>query len=131
MITGFQLHHYTYLDDAVRGLVNASSGLSAAAKKTVDPEYLVLLDELAGLQARVAEARDAAHRRMIALHRADPGRFQRCRDGEEPWPDEADARFVARCSCQDRCLRHDYGVDEEAARCNCATPCPRHGPEGA
>lgn len=127
MIIGFQLHHSTYLEDALRGLANASAGLNAAAKKTLDPEYLLLLDELASLQGRVTEARNAAHGRMMALHRSDPGRFQRCRDGEEPWPDEVEARFVARCSCQDQCLRHDHGVDEPEVVCACGVPCPRHG----
>ena len=128
MVIGFQLHHSIYLDDAVRGLANASAGLTAATKRTLDPEYILLLDAVEELQARVGDARDAARGRMMDLHRADPGSFQRCRDGEEPWPDENDIMFVARCSCNDRCLRHDLGVDEEAVVCNCSKQCAQHGP---
>jgi hypothetical protein len=129
VVIGFQLHHYTYLDDAVRGLVNASAGLTAATKKTMDPDYLVLIDEVEALSARVSDLRGAARERMMELHRADPARVQRCRDGEEPWPDENEIGFVARCSCRDRCLRHDLDVDEEAVVCNCGQVCPQHGPD--
>lgn len=128
-VSGLQLHHHVHLDYAVRGSVNAVASVRAAARLTNDPKLWALADELEAVAHRVADARDAAKRRFDELYIEDPERFRRCRDGYEPWPDEAPG-LIPRCNCRDRCL-HEHGIDPgERGVCNCPgskPPCPQHG----
>jgi hypothetical protein len=125
-IIGIQTHHSVQLDDATRGAANMCAGLRGALKCTGDPEHARLLAEATALLARIAEARNVASARLRGFYEADPERFRRCREGSEPWPDETLGAFEPRCSCYDRCLIHDHGVQAPAEQCNCDRPCPAH-----
>ena len=70
-------------------------------------------------------ARTAAGLRL-QMHQRDPD-FKRYVDGEMPWPDELEEGFVARCSCDDRCLYHDIGRGTLEDDCNCDKVCGQHG----
>jgi hypothetical protein len=121
-VTGIQLHHVTDLQDARRFLGNAVMALSAAHARTGDARFSGLAEQLKGLVAETrgleGEARDSMHR----LHSTDPERFVRCREGEEPWPDELQAGFIPRHTCQDECLYHDHDVLDGILQCTCGRP---------
>jgi hypothetical protein len=125
-IIGIQTHHSVQLDDAMRGAANMCAGLRGALRCTGDPEHAGLLEEAGALARRIARARTEAGARLQAFYAADPERFKRCRDGIEPWPDETLGGFEPRCSCHDRCLIHDHGVDAPPEQCNCGRECPAH-----
>jgi hypothetical protein len=126
-VTGIQLHHSTFLDDAVRGGSNMLAGLTNAVRRTNSPELKALLEEARALVQRVGEAHGRASASLRDLQ-ADP-QFKQYRDGALPWPDEVPEGFVARCSCDDLCLFHDVGRGSWDDNCSCR-PCPQHGPEG-
>jgi hypothetical protein len=126
-ITGIQLHHSTFLDDAGRGGANLVAGLTNALGRTGSAEYEALLTEARMLIVRVAQAQVDAANRLRELGEHDPVQFARCRDGDAPWPDERPEGFVARCRCDDRCLVHDHGRGEPERDCNCDIPCAVHG----
>jgi hypothetical protein len=130
-IVGIQTHHSVQLDDAMRGAANMCAGLRGALKCTGDPAHAKLLEEATALARRVAAARGEATTRLRGFYEDDPDRFRRCRDGIEPWPDETIGAFEPRCSCYDRCLIHDHGVDAPPEQCNCGRPCPAHFDEEA
>lgn len=125
-IIGIQTHHSVQLDDAMRGAANMCAGLRGALKCTGDADHALLLEEAALLARRISRARSEASSRLRAFYEADPERFKRCRDGMEPWPDETLGAFEPRCSCDDRCLIHDVGVDAPAEQCNCGRECPAY-----
>ena len=125
-IVGIQTHHSVQLDDALRGAMNACAGLRGALTCTGDPEHAALLEEATALARRVSHARDEATTRLRGFFEQDPERFKRCRDGVERWPDETIGPFEPRCSCYDRCLIHDMGVDAPFEQCNCYEECPAH-----
>jgi hypothetical protein len=126
-IVGINIHHSVFLDDALRGAANASAGLDSAIVRTGDNDLIELLWRLRGLTKELADARDRSRRRLRSLP-AD--QVIRCREGEEPWPDELPEGFVPRCTCYDRCLVHDTGVGRDED-CNCAKVCPAHGRRAA
>jgi hypothetical protein len=123
-IVGIQIHHSVNLDDASRFAVNMLTALEATEKKTGDPEIHELLRELRPLVRQIGVARTAAGMRL-QMHQRDP-EFQRCVDGELPWPDELAEGFVPRCTCNDRCLFHDIGRGGPE-HCNCDRICGQHG----
>jgi hypothetical protein len=125
-IIGIQTHHSMQLDDAMRGALNMCAGLSGALTCTGDPEHARLLDEANLLARRIIGARDRATTSLRGFYDADPERFKRCRDGFEPWPDETLGPFEPRCSCHDRCLIHDHGIDAPIEQCTCGRACPAH-----
>ncbi len=125
-IIGIQTHHSVQLDDALRGAANLCAGLSGALTCTGDPEHARLLDEARALAKRIAQARGVARQSLSDLYERDPELFRRCREGELPWPDETLGGFEPRCSCADRCLIHDLGVDAPAEHCRCGRACPAH-----
>ena len=124
-VTGIQLHHVTNLQDAGRLLGNAAMALHAAHVRTGDDRYSSLATQLktVAVQARQleSEARDSMH----GLNSTDPERFVRCRDGQEPWPDEIQAGFVPRHTCKDECLYHDHDVLDAIMQCTCGRPACR------
>src|SRR3954471_22865576 len=124
-IIGIQIHHSVNLDDASRFAVNMLTALEAADKKTADPEVRALLEDLRPLVRQVGVARTAAGLRL-QMHQRDP-EFKRYVDGELPWPDELEEGFVARCTCDDRCLYHDVGRGTLEDDCNCDKVCGQHG----
>jgi hypothetical protein len=126
-ITGIQVHHSVFLDDALRGAANACAGLDSAIVRTGDNELIDLLWRLRELTRELGEARDRSRGRLRALPK---DQVIRCRDGAEPWPDELSEGFVPRCTCYDRCLTHDTGVGRDED-CNCGTVCPAHGEQAA
>jgi hypothetical protein len=123
-IVGIQIHHSVNLDDASRFAVNMLTALEAADSKTADPEVRALLDNLRPLVREIGVARTAAGLRL-QLHQRDPD-FKRYVEGELPWPDETTEGFVARCTCNDRCLFHDVGRGGPE-HCNCDRVCGQHG----
>jgi hypothetical protein len=126
-IIGIQVHHSVFLDDALRGAANACAGLDSAILRTGDNELIDLLWRLRGLTRELGDARDRSRGRLRGW---DADQVARCREGEEPWPDELPEGFVPRCTCYDRCLTHDTGVGREED-CNCGKPCPEHGQQAA
>jgi hypothetical protein len=121
-VTGIQMHHTTDLQDAGRFLVNAAMALRAAHVRTGDDQYSSLATRLkaTAVEARVLEAQARAS--LHGLHSADPEQFVRCREGENPWPDEIQAGFVPRHTCNDRCLYHDQNVLDAIMQCICGQP---------
>ena len=124
-IIGIQTHHSVNLEDASRFAVNMLTALEATLKRTHDPEIQHLLDELRPLVRQVGVARTAAGLRL-QMHQRDPD-FKRYVEGELPWPDELAEGFVARCTCDDRCLYHDIGRGTIEDDCNCGRVCGQHG----
>lgn len=122
-IVGVQVHHSVFLEDALRGAANACAGLDSAIVRTGDHDLIDLLWRLRGLTRELGQARDRSRGRLRALSK---DQVVRCREGEEPWPDELSEGFVPRCTCYDRCLAHDTGVGGDA-HCTCGKPCPAHG----
>ncbi|HYN50890.1 MAG TPA: hypothetical protein VES62_08180 [Thermoleophilaceae bacterium] len=92
-IIGIQVHHSVFLDDALRGAANACAGLDSAIVRTGDNDLIELLWRLRGLTRELSEARDRSRGRLLS-----PPKDQviRCREGEEPWPDELPEGFVPR-----------------------------------
>jgi hypothetical protein len=123
-IIGIQIHHSVNLDDASRFAVNMLTALEAADKKAADPEIRALLDRLRPVVREIGVARTAAGLRL-QMHQRDPD-FKRYVEGELPWPDETTEGFVARCTCNDRCLFHDMRRGEPE-HCNCDRICGQHG----
>lgn len=118
-VTGVQLHHVTDLADASRFLVNATAALRSANVRTGDSRFVAVQSKIRELLAEVGNLEDEARAR---LHSFPRDQFTRCRDGEEPWPDEIAAGFIPRHTCRDRCLYHDMGVLEAIMQCICARP---------
>jgi hypothetical protein len=123
-IIGIQTHHSVNLEDASRFAVNMLTALEATLKRTGDAEIQQLLEELRPLVRQVGVARTAAGMRL-KMHQRDAD-FKRYVDGELPWPDELEEGFVARCSCEDRCLYHDVGRGTLEDDCNCDKSCGQH-----
>lgn len=121
-VTGIQLHHVTDLQDARRFLGNAVMALGAAHVRTGDARFSGLADQLKGMVAQTHDLEGEARESMHRLHATDPERFVRCREGEEPWPDELQAGFVPRHTCQDKCLYHDHEVLDAILQCTCGRP---------
>jgi len=121
-VTGIQLHHTTDLQEAARFLSNAMMALRSAHVRTGDDRYSGLATRLQTMAAEVRELEAQARATMRALHETDPARFIRCRDGEEPWPDEIQAGFIPRHTCQDQCLYHDHNVLDAITQCICGRP---------
>ncbi|MBT2225533.1 hypothetical protein [Nonomuraea sp. NEAU-A123] len=121
-VTGIQLHHTTDLQDASRFLGNAVMALRAAHVRTGDDRYVDLAAQLKTMVAETRTLETQARDRMHGLHSADPEQFVRCREGEEPWPDEIQAGFVPRHTCNDRCLYHDHDVLNAIMQCICGRP---------
>jgi len=128
-IIGIQTHHSINLEDASRFGVNTLTALEATLKRTGDPEVQRLLDDLRPLIRQIGVARTAAGMRL-QMHQRDAD-FKRYVDGELPWPDELEEGFVARCTCDDRCLYHDVGRGTLEGDCNCDKVCGQHGDAGA
>jgi hypothetical protein len=126
-IIGIQVHHSVFLDDALRGAANACAGLDSAIVRTGDNDLIEFLWRLRGLTRELSEARDRSRGRLLSLPK---DQVIRCREGEEPWPDELPEGFVPRCTCYDRCLTHDTGVGRDED-CNCGKVCPAHGEQAA
>src|SRR5688500_14634712 len=123
-IVGIQVHHSVFLEDALRGAANACAGLDSAILRTGDNDLIELLWRLRGLTRELGDARDRSRGRLRSLPKE---KVTRCREGEEPWPDELPEGFVPRCTCYDRCQIHGGGRSEdEGWVCNCQ-PCPAHG----
>jgi hypothetical protein len=121
-VTGIQLHHVTDLQDARRFLGNAVMALNAAHVRTGDTRFSGLAAQIKGMLATTSDMEGEARERMDRLHAADPERFVRCREGEEPWPDEHQAGFVPRHTCRDECLYHDRDVLDALMQCTCGRP---------
>ncbi|MFF4014084.1 hypothetical protein [Streptomyces sp. NPDC001843] len=121
-VTGIQLHHVTDLQDARRFLGNAVMALRAAHVRTGDTRFSGLAEQLKDVIAEARDLEGEARASMQRLHSEDPERFTRCRDGEEPWPDELQAGFVPRHTCRDECLYHDHGVLGGITQCICGRP---------
>lgn len=121
-VTGMQLHHTTDLQDATRFLSNGAMAMRAAHVRTGDKRYPDLVTKLQEVQAHARALEGEARARLQRLHAADPQRFVRCREGEEPWPDEIAPGFIPRHTCQDRCLYYDHGVLEAIIQCLCNRP---------
>lgn len=127
-IIGVQVHHHVKLRDAASYLANSCTALSSAIVMTGDPDLQTLHDEIAGLCQRVGLQARASYQRFLGL-RSHPD-FKRMVEGELPYPDETLATFVPRCTCNDRCLVHDHGVEQAPeGQCNCDKVCPAH-PDG-
>lgn len=125
-IVGIQLHHSINLSDTTRNLVNGAQCLQGAITRTGDPTLLALREELLTIIKRVSAQELEATTRLRELYVKDPERFVRCREGDEPWPDETVGGFEARCTCNDTCQIHDNGRDVvEGWKCMCRQ-CPRH-----
>ena len=121
-VTGIQLHHTTDLQDASRFLGNAVMALRAAHVRTGDDRYVDLAAQLKTMVAETRTLEGQARERMHGLHSADPDQFVRCREGEEPWPDEIQAGFVPRHTCNDQCLYHDHDVLDAIMQGICGRP---------
>ncbi|MEU1878254.1 hypothetical protein ABZ470_13180 [Streptosporangium sp. NPDC020072] len=121
-VTGVQMHHTTDLQDATRFLGNAVMALRAAHVRTGDERYSGLAEQLKAVTAQARGLESQARASMEDLHVADPELFLRCRDGEEPWPDEIQAGFIPRHTCRDRCLYHDHDVLGAITQCTCGRP---------
>jgi hypothetical protein len=126
-IVGVQVHHSVFLEDALRGAANACAGLDSAIIRTGDHDLIDLLWRLRGLTRELGRARDRSRGRLRELPK---DKVVRCREGEEPWPDELAEGFVPRCTCYDRCLTHDTGVAGDE-HCTCGKVCPAHGRRAA
>ena len=127
IIIGIQVHHSVFLDDALRGAANACAGLDSAIVRTGDNDLIELHWRLRGLARELSEARDRSRGRLRSL---PTDQVIRCREGEEPWPDELPEGFAPRCTCYDHCLTHDTGVGRDED-CNCGKVCPAHGEQAA
>ncbi|MER7208677.1 hypothetical protein [Streptosporangium sp. NPDC000239] len=121
-VTGVQMHHTTDLQDATRFLGNAVMALRAAHVRTGDERYSGLAEQLKAVTVQARGLESQARASMEDLHVADPELFLRCRDGEEPWPDEIQAGFIPRHTCRDRCLYHDHDVLGAITQCTCGRP---------
>ncbi|MBN6058168.1 hypothetical protein JYK22_39970, partial [Nonomuraea sp. RK-328] len=121
-VTGMQLHHTTDLQDASRFLGNAVMALRAAHVRTGDARYSSLASQLKSMAAETRILENQARERMHGLHSDDPEMFTRCREGEEPWPDEIQAGFIPRHTCRDQCLYHDHDVLDAIMQCTCGQP---------
>ncbi|WP_113698721.1 hypothetical protein [Nonomuraea lactucae] len=121
-VTGVQLHHTTDLQDATRFLGNAVMALRAAHVRTGDIRYSDLAAQLKSMAAETRTLESQARERMHGLHVADPDQFIRCRNGDDPWPDEIQAGFVPRHTCKDQCLYHDHDVLDGIMQCTCGQP---------
>jgi hypothetical protein len=121
-VTGIQLHHQTDLGDADRFLGNAAMAVRSAHTRTADRRYSELMEQIKAVGRLVHEFQREAAGRMGQLHDSDPERFVRCREGEEPWPDEIAAGFIPRHTCRDKCLYHDAHVLDAITQCICARP---------
>ncbi|MEV4101708.1 hypothetical protein AB0J42_15730 [Nonomuraea sp. NPDC049649] len=121
-VTGIQLHHTTDLQDAGRFLGNAMMALRAAHARTGDDRYSDLVSRLKTLVAETRTLETQARTRLEGLHATDPEQFVRCREGEDPWPDEIQAGFIPRHTCHDRCLYHDHDVLDAILQCTCGRP---------
>jgi hypothetical protein len=117
-----QLHHVTDLQDAGRFLANAAMAFKAAHVRTGDDRYSSLADQLGAVVAEARQLESEARASMHGLHSTDPERFVRCREGEEPWPDELQAGFIPRHTCKDQCLYHDHEVLDAIMQCICGRP---------
>lgn len=125
-IVGIQVHHSALLNDAHRGLVNGVQGLNGALSCTGDPAIEELIQRGKRLIQDVGRIQGASRDRLQQFYQNDPERFKRCRDGEEPWPDETLAGFEPRCTCHDICRIHDKGHSaDEGWVCKCKR-CPAH-----
>jgi hypothetical protein len=124
-IVGIQTHHSVNLEDASRFAVNMLTALEATLARTGDPEIQALLERLRPLVREIGVARTAAGLRLQMHHRDRD--FKRYVNGELPWPDELVEGFVARCTCEDRCLYHDIGRGTLENDCNCDMVCGQHG----
>ncbi|GAA4513837.1 MULTISPECIES: hypothetical protein [Nonomuraea] len=121
-VTGMQLHHSTDLQDAGRFLGNAMMALRAAHVRTGDDRYSDLASQLKTLVAEARTLETQARTRLEGLHATHPEQFVRCREGEDPWPDEIQAGFIPRHTCYDQCLYHDHGVLDAITQCTCGRP---------
>ncbi|TDE46240.1 hypothetical protein E1295_23430 [Nonomuraea mesophila] len=121
-VTGIQLHHTTDLQDATRFLSNAAMALRAAHVRTGDEQYSAIAAQLTTMAEETRTLEGRARARMQGLHASDPERFVRCREGDEPWPDEIQAGFVPRHTCKDQCLYHDHDVLDAIMQCTCGRP---------
>jgi len=90
-IIGIQVHHSVFLDDALRGAANACAGLDSAIVRTGNNDLIELLWRLRGLARELSEVRDRSRGRLLSLPKEQ---VIRCREGEEPWPDELPEGFV-------------------------------------
>lgn len=125
-IIGVQVHHSSVLNDAYRNLVNGVQSLKGAVEMTGDPELLELVEQATAVLRRVGRKQEAASAYLQQLHKDDPERFVRCREGFEPWPDETLIGFEPRCTCHDVCQIHDNGrPDNIGWECKCVQ-CPAH-----
>ncbi|AWS44495.1 hypothetical protein [Streptosporangium sp. 'caverna'] len=123
-VTGIQMHHTTDLQDAGRFLVNAAMALRAAYVRTGDDRYSSLAAQLKAVAVKARMLETQARASLHGLHAADPEQFVRCREGEDPWPDEIQAGFVPRHTCRDQCLYHDHDVLNAIMQCTCGqSPC--------
>jgi hypothetical protein len=96
--------------------------LRAAHVRTGDDRFSGLAAQLKNAVTQARQLETEARASMHGLHSADPERFVRCRDGEEPWPDELQAGFVPRHTCRDECLYHDHEVLDALMQCTCGRP---------
>nr|WP_237331145.1 hypothetical protein [Streptomyces mexicanus] len=101
---------------------NAIMALNAAHVRTGDARFSGFAEQLKGMLAQAGTLEGEARAGMQQLHAMDPERFTRCREGEEPWPDELQAGFVPRHTCRDECLYHDHEVLDGILQCTCGRP---------
>lgn len=124
---GVQFHHQSNLNDAATRAVNMTQSLRGVAELTGSPRHLALVEAALALCREIGAAHRDAVDTLNALRIADRPRFDRCRAGEEPWPDERPEGFEAICTCERRCLHHDtQAVGSSYHDCNCDAVCPRH-----
>ncbi|MFC7650129.1 hypothetical protein ACFQX6_64690 [Streptosporangium lutulentum] len=116
------MHHTTDLQDASRFMVNAAMALRAAHVRTGDDRYSSLAAQLKAIATEARGLETQARASLHGLHSVDPEQFVRCREGEEPWPDEIQAGFVPRHTCNDQCLYHDHDVLDAIMQCTCGRP---------
>jgi len=125
---GIQYHHRYNLDGASKDAMNAAQWLRGLMEVTGDPVHEALFADALALSHRIGAARNKAHAQLEALLADDRDRFDRCRNGLEPWPGERAEGFEPVCTCDRRCLFH--GTHARSATpddCNCAVVCPSHG----
>lgn len=118
-VKGIQLHHVTDLQDAGRHLGNAAQATLAAGTRTGDLRYAELRSRIVAIATEAKALEEEARARLEAMDREQ---FTRCREGEEPWPDEVGAGFIPRHTCEDQCLYHDHNVLDALTQCICARP---------
>ncbi|MEU0968875.1 hypothetical protein ABZ357_26920 [Streptomyces sp. NPDC005917] len=121
-VTGIKLHHTTDLQDAGRFLGNAAMAMRAAHVRTGDDRYSSLVGQVKAVLTEARELEDEARADVRRLHSADPEKFIRCREGEEPWPGEIEAGFIPRHTCKDECLYHAHNVLDAITQCICGRP---------